>query len=121
MITMSGRGEPHQDDAAAAVCGCFPYRKGAPSMAKHFINGQWVAASSGQTLPVLDPSTAETFDHLARGNAADIDQAVASARAALTGPWGRLTATERGRILLKMSALILARAEELAQLEARDT
>jgi len=90
-------------------------------MAKHFINGQWVPAASGQTLPVINPATGETFDTLARGDARDIDAAVAAARAALSGPWGRLTATERGRILTKMSALILERAEEFAQLEARDT
>lgn len=90
-------------------------------MAQHFINGQWVASTGGQTLPVLDPSTGEQFDELARGNAADVDAAVAAARAALDGPWGRLTATERGRILQKMGALILARSEELAQLESRDT
>jgi len=90
-------------------------------MAQHFINGQWVAASNGETLPVIDPSTGEVFDQLARGTAADIDRAVAAARAALNGPWGKLTATDRGRILLKMSALILERTEALAQLEARDT
>ena len=90
-------------------------------MAQLFINGLWVPAASGQTLPVIDPSTGETFDTLARGDQADIDRAVLAARAALQGEWGRLTATDRGRILLKMSALILARAEELARLEARDT
>ena len=90
-------------------------------MQHHFIGGQWRAGSSGETLPVIDPSTGEVFDQLARGNAADIDAAVAAARAALNGPWGRMTATERGRILMRMSALILARHEELAQLEARDT
>lgn len=90
-------------------------------MSKHFINGQWVSAASGQTLPVINPSTGESFDTLARGDARDIDRAVAAARAALSGPWGGLTATERGRILMKMSALILERAEEFAQLEARDT
>ncbi|MCM2297226.1 aldehyde dehydrogenase family protein [Rhodoferax sp.] len=90
-------------------------------MAQHFINGQWVAASSGQTLPVIDPSTGEVFDQLARGNAADVDLAVAAARAALSGPWSRLTATERGRILMKMSQLMLERVEALALQEARDT
>jgi len=90
-------------------------------MAKHFINGQWVPAASGHTLPVINPATGETFDALARGEARDIDAAVAAARAALSGTWGRMTATERGRILTKMSALILERAEEFAQLEARDT
>lgn len=90
-------------------------------MAQHFINGQWVAAASGRTLPVIDPSTGETFDTLARGDAADVDRAVAAARAALSGPWGALTATERGRVLSRMAALILERSEELAQLESRDT
>ena len=90
-------------------------------MQQHFIGGEWVAGSSGETLPVIDPSTGEVFDQLPRGTAADIDQAVAAARAALAGPWGRMTATDRGRILMKMSAIMLARHEELAQLEARDT
>ena len=90
-------------------------------MQHHFIGGQWLAGSSGETLPVIDPSTGEVFDQLARGSAADIDKAVAAARAALNGPWGRMTATERGRILVRMSALILARHEELALLESRDT
>ena len=90
-------------------------------MAQHFINGQWVPASSGQTLPVIDPSTGEVFDTLARGDAADIDLAVSAARAALSGPWSKLTATERGRILMKMSQLMLERIDALALLESRDT
>ena len=90
-------------------------------MQQHFIDGQWIASASRETLPVIDPSTGETFDQLARGNAEDIDRAVRAARAAREGAWGRLTATERGRILCRMSALILEQHEELAQLEARDT
>ena len=90
-------------------------------MQQHFIDGQWVASASRETLPVIDPSTGETFDQLARGNAEDIDRAVRAARAAREGAWGRLTAVERGRILCRMSALILEQHEALAQLEARDT
>ena len=90
-------------------------------MSQHFIGGEWVASSGGETLPVIDPATGEAFDEIARGNAADVDRAVKAARAALAGPWGRLTAAERGRILHKMSQLVLADAERLAQLEARDT
>ena len=90
-------------------------------MSKHLIGGEWVAAASGETLPVIDPSTGEAFDEIPRGNAADVDRAVAAARAALGGSWGRMTAAERGRILSKLSALILERHETLAQLEARDT
>ncbi|HEX6362829.1 MAG TPA: aldehyde dehydrogenase family protein, partial [Albitalea sp.] len=69
----------------------------------------------------IDPSTGEAFEQIARGTAADVDAAVRAARAALAGPWGRMTATERGRILTKMGELILARAEEFAQRESRDT
>ena len=50
-------------------------------MAQHFINGQWVPAASGQTLPVLNPATGEAFDTIARGDARDVDAAVAAARA----------------------------------------
>lgn len=90
-------------------------------MSRHFVGGDWVASTGGETLPVVDPSTGQPFDRIARGNAADVDAAVKAARAAVTGSWGRMTATERGRILMKMSALIAADAEALAQLEARDT
>jgi aldehyde dehydrogenase (NAD+) len=104
--------------------GCGTIRTTEPetsTMAQHFIAGRWVASSSGETLPVIDPATGQSFDQIPRGTAADIDAAVAAARAARNGAWGRLTATERGRILLRMSALILERQESLAQLEARDT
>ncbi|MGE0310387.1 MAG: aldehyde dehydrogenase family protein [Lautropia sp.] len=90
-------------------------------MKQHFIGGEWVAASDGRTLPVIDPGTGEAFDTLARGTATDIDRAVGAARRALDGDWGRMTAVERGRILHRMSVMILERAEELSQLEARDT
>jgi aldehyde dehydrogenase (NAD+) len=85
-----------------------------------FIAGQWRAGASGQTLPLLDPSDGELLTHIARGTAADVDAAVAAAQAALDGAWGQLTAAERGRILLKMSALVLQQADELARLEALD-
>ncbi|MEO8807776.1 MAG: aldehyde dehydrogenase family protein [Burkholderiaceae bacterium] len=90
-------------------------------MKQHFIAGEWSPGSSGETLPVIDPSTGEVFEQLQRGNAADIDRAVAAARAALEGDWGRMTAVDRGRVLSRMSQIILSRSEELAQLEARDT
>jgi aldehyde dehydrogenase (NAD+) len=84
------------------------------------INGQWRTGASGETLPLLNPSDGSLLAEIARGNAADVDAAVAAAQAALEGPWGALTAAERGRILLKMSALTLAQADELARLEALD-
>ena len=84
------------------------------------IGGQWRGPASGQTLPLHNPSDGTLLAQIARGQAADIDAAVAAAQAALDGDWGRLTAAERGRLLLRMSALTLARADELARLEALD-
>ena len=85
-----------------------------------FIAGRWRTGASGQTLPLLDPSDGELLTHIARGTTADVDTAVNAAQAALDGAWGALTAAERGRILLKMSALVLQQADELARLEALD-
>ena len=91
------------------------------TMSLHFIGGEWVAPASGETLPVIDPATGEACGEIARGNAADVDRAVRAARAALAGPWSRLSAAERGRFLMRMSERIAADAEALAQLESRDT
>jgi aldehyde dehydrogenase (NAD+) len=86
-----------------------------------FIGGRWLAARDGRSLPVISPADGETFAHIARGGAHEVDLAVAAARTALAGPWGRLNATERGRILVKIGQAVLDHADELAQLEARDT
>src|SRR5947199_273622 len=77
-----------------------------------FIGGQWRAASSRETLPLTNPSDGTLLAQIARGTAADIDAAVAAAHAALAGDWGRLTAAERGRVLLRLSAKVLEPAEE---------
>jgi aldehyde dehydrogenase (NAD+) len=89
---------------------------------KHmFIGGRWTAARDGRMLPVVAPADGEAFDHIARGTSHEVDLAVAAARAALDGPWGRMTATERGRVLVKIGEMVLGQQEELAQIEARDT
>ena len=84
------------------------------------IAGRWRAGSSGQTLALHNPSDGSVLAHIARGNAQDVDDAVQAAQAALDDAWGALTATERGRVLMKMSAAVLAQADELARLEALD-
>jgi aldehyde dehydrogenase (NAD+) len=89
-------------------------------MKQHFIGNRWVAPSSGESIPVIDPSDGQTFDAIARGNASDVELAVGAARQAYEGVWGRLTATERGRLLMKLSYKLQEHQEELAQLEARD-
>jgi aldehyde dehydrogenase (NAD+) len=89
---------------------------------KHmFIGGRWTAARDGRMLPVVAPADGEAFDHIARGTSHEVDLAVTAARAALDGPWGRMTATERGRVLVKIGEMVLGHEEELAQIEARDT
>lgn len=85
------------------------------------IGGKWVAAADGRYIDVMDPCTGAVFTRISRGGAADVDSAVRAARAALDGAWGRMTATERGRILQRLGELILENGEELAWIEARDT
>jgi len=85
---------------------------------KLLIGGRWRDAKA--TLPIEDPSTGETIGTLAAGEAADIDAAVKAAQTAYAGVWGKHTAAERGRILMKMSAAVAAQVDALADLEARD-
>ena len=85
-----------------------------------YIAGRWRACALGLTLPLHNPSDGMLLAHIARGQAEDIDAAVRAAQAALDGPWGQLTATERGRLLMKISDAVLAHADELARLEALD-
>src|SRR5579863_8511110 len=86
-----------------------------------FINGQWADAASGKTFETLNPATGETLAHVAEGSAEDIDRAVRAARKAFDhGPWGRMTPSERGRIIWRIGDLILEHAQELAQLESLD-
>ena len=91
----------------------------------HWIGNRWVAATGGQTIAVVDPSDGQPFAQIARGNAADIDAAVRVARAAYgefgDGDWGRLSATDRGRLLAKLAQRVAEVAEELGRLESRCT
>ncbi len=84
------------------------------------IGGSWREPATGETLPVENPSTGAWFARIARGTRPDIDDAVAAARAALDGAWGRLAATDRGRLLDRLGRLVAANADALARLEARD-
>ena len=86
----------------------------------HLIGNRW-QNGSGAPIAVTAPATGRDFAWLARGGAAEIDAAVAAARAALESDWGRTTATERGRLMQAFAALVLAQVERLAWLEAHDT
>jgi aldehyde dehydrogenase (NAD+) len=84
----------------------------------HLIAGRPVAADA--SIPVINPSDGAVFAAIARGTAREVDLACRAAQAALDGAWGRSTAAERGRLLLKLADLIRRDAEHLALLEARD-
>jgi aldehyde dehydrogenase (NAD+) len=90
-------------------------------MSELFIGGRWQAPRDGETIPVVAPADGDAFAAIGRGRTADVDLAVASARKALDGAWGRCTAVERGRILMRVGQKVLDHAETLARLEARDT
>ena len=87
---------------------------------KCFIGGRWVDPVAGETLPVENPSDGSIIARIPRGRAADNDAAVTAARAALSGPWGRTPAAERGRILARIGRMVLERVDDLARLEALD-
>ena len=88
---------------------------------KMLINGKWVQSASGKTFATYNPASGEVLSQVAEGDREDIDRAVNSARAAFdTGPWSRLTASERGRLIWKLADLLEKNLEEFAQLESLD-
>jgi aldehyde dehydrogenase (NAD+) len=84
-----------------------------------FIDGQW--RDGAARLPVINPATEETLGSVAAAGTADIDDAVAAARTALSGPWGSLSARDRGRFLARISQRIVERIDEFARLETLHT
>ena len=85
-----------------------------------FIDGRFVDALSGETLPTLNPHDNSPIAEVAMAGRADVDLAVAAAQRAFPA-WSRMAAADRGRILLKLADLIETHAEELARLESLDT
>jgi betaine-aldehyde dehydrogenase len=89
---------------------------------KLYINGQFVDPHSASTIDVIDPATTDLIARTAAADAADVDRAVNAARTAFDdGPWREATAQDRGRTLLKLAELVRARADELAEIETRNT
>jgi phenylacetaldehyde dehydrogenase len=85
------------------------------------INGQWVMAASGKTFPTYNPATGEVLAEIAEGDREDVDRAVKAARRAFdSGPWRKLTAAERSRLMWKLSDLLEANRDEFATLESLD-
>src|SRR5213593_585669 len=82
-----------------------------------FINNEWRDAVGGKTIEVVNPATEEVIAEVASADKADVDAAVAAARAALDGPWGKLSARERGRLVWTIGEKLLEKADEIARLE----
>src|SRR6266478_22810 len=85
------------------------------------IDGQWVEGA--KKFDTINPATGEILTQIAEGSSADVDRAVDAARRAFqdrNGPWRKLSASERGRLIWKLADLIEKNIEELAELETLD-
>ena len=88
---------------------------------KLLINNRWVPSESGKTFSTINPSTGDEICQVAEADASDVDMAVEAARAAFEiGPWGKMKASERGRLLHRLADLIEKNVEELARIESLD-
>lgn len=89
-------------------------------MQLNYIANAHQPSASGRTIPVIDPSDGQVFDALQRSNAEDIDQAVHAARQCFDMVWSKVSAVERGRLLMRLSQKVTEHADELAVIEQRD-
>ena len=87
---------------------------------KLLIGGEQTAATAGRTYDRVDPYSGKPWARVPDGDGSDVDRAVAAAREALNGDWGRLTPTARGKLLHRLGEVIAREAEYLAELEVRD-
>src|SRR5436305_13117055 len=88
---------------------------------KMLINGKWLSAASGKTFPTYNPATGEVLAQVAEGDREDINQAVKAARNAFeNGPWRRMTASQRGRLIWKLADLLEQHTEEFGYIESLD-
>lgn len=88
---------------------------------KLLINGEWVESISGKTFETYDPSNGKLLAVVSEAGPEDVNKAVKAARVAFeTGPWKKMSASERGRLIYKLADLMEAHKEEFAQLETLD-
>ena len=89
------------------------------SRREQLIDGRWVPSASGRTATIYGPADGEAIGEVAAGDAVDMDHAVAAARRAFDiGPWPRMAASERGRYLLRIAAILEGARDEVARLES---
>ena len=85
------------------------------------IGGHWVDSASGQCFETDNPYTGKPWALIPRCTADDVDRAVKAAHAAFTsGPWPKLTASQRGALLRKLGDLVVENARALSEVEVRD-
>jgi aldehyde dehydrogenase (NAD+) len=88
---------------------------------QHFIGGQYVDPIGGQWIDSMDPYRGEAWARIPKGCARDVDRAVTTASQAMReGPWSKLTASARGKLMLKLADLVTANVDRLAEIEVRD-
>jgi aldehyde dehydrogenase (NAD+) len=90
---------------------------------KLLIGGEWVDAEGGRTFETANPAIGEALTQVADAGAADVDRAVQAARRAFDDPahpWRKMSASERGRVMLRVADAIERNLEELAELETLD-
>jgi aldehyde dehydrogenase (NAD+) len=86
-----------------------------------FIDGKWLPAASGKTFATINPATEEEICQVAEGDAEDVDLAAKAARHAFeTGPWSKMDARDRGRLMYLLADRMESELEDLARLETLD-
>ena len=88
---------------------------------KHYINGQYVGSASGRMFDNINPATGEVISQVHEAGEAEVDAAVQAARAALKGPWSKMTLDERSKIMHAVADGINARFDEFLEAECADT
>jgi aldehyde dehydrogenase (NAD+) len=92
-----------------------------PAATQLLIDNRWVPSESGETFATVNPTTGEEICQVAAADAADVEKAVRAARRAFEqGPWRKMNASERGRLLYRLADLIEKHGDELARLESLD-
>jgi acyl-CoA reductase-like NAD-dependent aldehyde dehydrogenase len=87
-----------------------------------FIDGRYGPAADGRTFPSIGPRDGAVLADVARGDAADVDRAVAAARRTFdAGDWAQADPAARGRVLVRLAELMLDQHERLAEIESIDT
>ncbi len=85
-----------------------------------FINGEFTDSEGGSTFKSISPATEEVLAEVTSASEADVDRAVAAARRAYTGVWGRMSGADRGKYLFRIARILQERAREFAVLESLD-